>query len=96
MTNEQIENLLENQRKFYRSGATISVDFRIEQLKKLYATVKKYEIEINDALQADLGKSHYERITIRNRLLKTVGCELCQRSIYSLSFCKFSYMTYHI
>jgi len=60
MTSEEIKNLLEKQRKYYKSGATIPVDFRIEQLKKLYQTVKKYETEINDALTSDLGKSHFE------------------------------------
>ena len=60
MTNEQIQSLLEKQRAYYKSGATIPVKFRIEQLKKLYATVKKYETEVNDALKSDLGKSHYE------------------------------------
>lgn len=60
MTSEQISNLLQKQRTFYKSGATIPVGFRIEQLKKLYATVKKYETEVNDALKVDLGKSHYE------------------------------------
>ena len=60
MTGEQINSLLEKQRKYYKSGATIPVKFRIEQLKKLYATVKKYQTEVNDALTADLGKSHFE------------------------------------
>lgn len=60
MTSKQIQSLLEKQRVYYKSGATISVNFRIEQLKKLYATVKKYETEVNDALKSDLGKSHYE------------------------------------
>ena len=60
MTSQQIQNLLQRQRAYYRSGATIPVKFRIEQLKKLYAAVKKYETEVNDALKADLGKSHYE------------------------------------
>ena len=60
MTSAEIQSILEMQRKYYRSGATIPVKFRIEQLKKLYATVKKYETEVNDALKADLGKSHYE------------------------------------
>ena len=60
MTNEQIQTLLDKQRRFYRSGATIPVRFRTEQLKRLYATVKKYQSEINDALKSDLGKSHYE------------------------------------
>lgn len=60
MTNEQITSILEEQRKYYKSGATIPVKFRVEQLKRLYATVKKYESEVNDALKSDLGKSHYE------------------------------------
>ena len=50
MTSEQIIALLEKQRRYYKSGATISVDFRIAQLKKLYETVKKYETEVNDAV----------------------------------------------
>ena len=60
MTNQQICALLERQRAYYKSGATIPVDFRIRQLKKLYAAVKKYEAEVNAALTADLGKSCYE------------------------------------
>lgn len=60
MTAEQISNLLESQRNFFKSGATVPVKFRIEQLKKLYSAVKKYETEINDALKSDLGKSHFE------------------------------------
>lgn len=60
MTGEQIVSILEKQRKFYKSGVTIPVDFRIRQLRRLYKTVKKYENEINEALKTDLGKSHYE------------------------------------
>ena len=60
MTNTEIQSLLEKQRKYFKSGATIPIKFRIEQLKKLYNAVKKYEKEVNDALKADLGKSHYE------------------------------------
>ena len=60
MTNQEIQSLLETQRKYYKTGATIPVAFRIAQLRKLYATVKKYQNEVNDALKADLGKSHYE------------------------------------
>ena len=60
MTNQEIQTLLDKQRAYFRSGATIPVNFRVAQLKKLYACVKKYETEVNDALKADLGKSHYE------------------------------------
>ena len=71
MTSQEIQALLEKQRAYYRSGATISVKFRIEQLKKLYATVKKYQTEINDALKSDLGKSHYEGFMCESGLVLT-------------------------
>lgn len=60
MTNEQIASLLDKQREYYKSGVTVPVNFRIEQLKKLYAAIKKYESEILQALHTDLGKSDYE------------------------------------
>ncbi|MBQ8392813.1 MAG: aldehyde dehydrogenase [Clostridia bacterium] len=71
MTNQEIQMLLEKQRTYYRSGATIPVKFRIEQLKKLYTTVKKYQDEINDALKSDLGKSHYEGFMCESGLVLT-------------------------
>lgn len=60
MTSEQIQDLIKQQKKYFQSGKTIPIQFRIEQLKKLYATIQKYETEINDALKQDLGKSHFE------------------------------------
>ena len=60
MTNQEIQMLLDKQRAYYRSGATLPVAFRIEQLRRLYATVEKYQDEICDALTSDLGKSRYE------------------------------------
>lgn len=60
MNTKNIDELLESQRKFFQSGATLSVDFRIEMLKKLYQTVKKYEAEVEEALTVDLGKSEFE------------------------------------
>ena len=71
MTNQEIQVLLEKQRSYYRSGETIPVKFRVEQLKKLYAAVKKYQTEINDALQSDLGKSHYEGFMCESGLVLT-------------------------
>lgn len=60
MTDEQISALLKAQRGFYNTGATIPVEFRLEQLEKLYAAVKRHERDIGLALKADLGKSEYE------------------------------------
>ncbi len=55
-----IDEILEAQRSYFQSGATLDVSFRIEMLKKLYNAVKKYENEICQALKEDLGKSEYE------------------------------------
>ena len=71
MTGQDIQRLLEKQRIFYRSGMTIPVSFRMEQLKKLYSAVKKYQTEIDDALTEDLGKSHYEGFMCESGLVLT-------------------------
>ena len=71
MTSEQITRLLDAQRAFYRTGKTVDVRFRIEQLKKLYSAVKQYQTEINDALKTDLGKSHYEGFMCESGLAMT-------------------------
>ena len=60
MSTQNIDDILEAQRKYFASGATLPVRFRIEMLKKLYGAVKKYETEIEEALTADLGKSSFE------------------------------------
>ena len=60
MTNQEIHNIVKKQRNYFQTGKTIPVQFRIEQLKRLYAAVKKYEDEIHAALKRDLGKSDYE------------------------------------
>ena len=60
MDSTQIDNILQLQRDFYDSGATIPVSFRKRQLKKLYQAVQKYRLQIEEALKKDLGKSSYE------------------------------------
>lgn len=60
MNSKTIDALLNSQRNFFQSGATLPVSFRIDMLKKLYAAVKKYENEVTRALKTDLGKSDFE------------------------------------
>ena len=55
-----IESILQEQRAFFAAGSTLDVDYRIRQLKKLYAAIKQLEPEILAALKEDLGKSGYE------------------------------------
>ena len=60
MNDYEIRALLERQRAYYATGATLPVSFRTAQLKKLYESIKTHESEIAEALKADLGKSGYE------------------------------------
>lgn len=55
-----LHELTEAQRVYFRSGETLPLSFRREQLKKLYTWIKKHEKEIEAALASDLGKSSYE------------------------------------
>ena len=66
-----IDQLLESQRAYFRSGATLPVNFRIAMLKKLYAAVDKYETEIAEALTKDLGKSDFEGFMCEIGLVRT-------------------------
>jgi aldehyde dehydrogenase (NAD+) len=52
--------VLEAQRRYFRSGATLSFDFRRGQLEKLARLLRENESRINEALAADLGKSPFE------------------------------------
>lgn len=60
MTIKNIDEIVEKQRAYFQSGATLPVKFRIQALKKLRDAVKRQEAEILQALQADLGKSDFE------------------------------------
>ena len=60
MTEQAIDRLLEKQRAYFQSGATLKVEFRIEKLKALYKAIENHRAEISKALTEDLGKSEYE------------------------------------
>ena len=66
-----IDEILEQQRKFFRSGATLPVKFRINMLKKLRSAVNQYEAEIAEALKADLGKSDFEGFMCETGLVRS-------------------------
>ena len=57
---EQISQIIEAQRSFFKSGATIDLNFRVEMLKKLQTALDKWEKPLTDALWADLHKSYEE------------------------------------
>ncbi len=55
-----IQQILSEQRDFFNSGATLSIELRREKLKKLYSAILESESEIYAALKSDLGKSDFE------------------------------------
>ncbi len=57
---DNLQNSLERLRSYYKTGATRSYAFRVEQLKKLKASVLQHEEEIYAALYTDLHKSKEE------------------------------------
>ena len=59
-TAEKIHELVEAQRRYFRTGVTLDVGFRIEQLKKLKAAVIAREEKLLEALRLDLGRSDTE------------------------------------
>lgn len=60
MNEIEIRQLIDAQYKFFSSGATLNISFRVSALKKLQRCILKYESEINAALKKDLGKSSFE------------------------------------
>ncbi|MCQ2263220.1 MAG: aldehyde dehydrogenase family protein [Bacteroidales bacterium] len=55
-----IEAMVARQRAFFRTGATLDVKWRIQQLKKLKRAVIAHGQEFTDALHSDLGRSAFE------------------------------------
>ena len=60
MKESEIRALTESQRTFFESGKTLSINYRIMALQKLYTAIKNNERSILDALREDLGKGDME------------------------------------
>ena len=59
-TIESINNIVSQQREFFLTNETKSIDFRLKQLKRLKSAVEKYSDDIYDALWKDLHKCREE------------------------------------
>ena len=61
---EQVKDLIHSQiiaqKNFFKTNETKSLKWRLNQLKKLYNSIKKHDAEIMQALHTDLGKSEFE------------------------------------
>ncbi len=56
---EAIPRIVEEQRRFFRSGATLDVAWRLEQLKRLKKAVMEHRKDLEDALGGDLGRAPF-------------------------------------
>ena len=59
-TQEQINGIKRCQEAFFATGITISVDYRLQALRRLEAVIRRREAEIEAAIKSDLGKSVFE------------------------------------
>lgn len=69
MDRESIQPALENQRNYFRTGATFPADYRIKVLKKLRTLILQYEPEIKKALWNDFHKPEMEVIGTETRFV---------------------------
>ena len=60
MTETEIKEIVQKQRSYFYTDATLPVEKRLDALKKLKTCIQKYEPLINEALKRDLGKSNFE------------------------------------
>lgn len=56
----EISRIITEQRNYFNSGSPKDLDFRLNALRKLSASINQNEIAILDALKADLNKSDIE------------------------------------
>ncbi|MCJ8008195.1 aldehyde dehydrogenase [Lederbergia wuyishanensis] len=57
------KTLVDKQNKFFHSGTTKSISYRLAALQKLRNGIKAHEKQLMDALKADLNKSEFESYT---------------------------------
>jgi len=77
MTTKNATEIASVQQKYFNSNKTLDPNFRKELLIKLKQNIKKHEVEIIAALNADLGKSEFEAFSteigmVQNELSKLI------------------------
>jgi acyl-CoA reductase-like NAD-dependent aldehyde dehydrogenase len=72
MNEADIRSIVSNQKKFFSSGETKKVPFRLQQIRKLKTAIVNNETKIMEALWADMKKPRFEAYTTE------VGCVLCE------------------
>jgi aldehyde dehydrogenase (NAD+) len=69
METKEIQIVLDNQRKFFTAGKTLSIEYRLEILKKLRSLVIRHEEDIKSALWNDFHKPEFEVISTETRFV---------------------------
>lgn len=69
MNKEQFTSLIQSQHKFFFSGSTKNIQFRINQLEKLKKVLIEHQQNFYDAIYKDFKKSHYDTYTTELGLL---------------------------
>ena len=54
MNESEIRQIVEKQRAYFYTGATLPLDGRIRALKKLRTYIQEHEAELNEAIRKDL------------------------------------------
>jgi aldehyde dehydrogenase (NAD+) len=67
MVKEEIGPILEDQRKFFATGKTLDIAYRLQNLKKLRSLILSHEEELIDALRKDFHKPGFEVLGTESR-----------------------------
>ena len=67
---EKIQAIAESQRVYFRSGATLDINFRKQMLRKFLMAFERWEQRLYDALWADLHKSYEEALLTEISIVK--------------------------
>lgn len=70
VTIDKINQISEAQKEYFRSGATLDIDFRKRMFKKLLIAFDKWEGKLCDALWTDLHKSYEEAFLTEISIVK--------------------------
>ncbi len=57
---QEIQDLVNDQRAYFKSNSTLPVEFRLEQLKKFRDLIQTHEDELHEAIYNDFGKSKHD------------------------------------
>lgn len=67
MDKEELLPLLEDQKKFFASGKTLDIKYRLEILRQLRSLILSYENELNEAIHKDFHKPYFEVLGTESR-----------------------------